>query len=146
MKELIIGLSVTVVFLIALLFSLPVRKQFTIPTETLITPTIAMVTTTPTEPLATPTETKVIATPTNSVKVNSFSASEVGKHNTRNDCWIIIKNNVYNVTNFLSVHPGGAGEIIPYCGRDATAAFQEMEKHDSRARASLSTLLIGSLN
>lgn len=121
---------------------MPVREEVVLPPQPLTTPTVTIMTNTPT---IVPTVEKVITTPTESVKNNSYSLSDVSKHNTRSDCWIIIKNNVYAVTSFLSIHPGGAGEIIPYCGKDATSAFQEMEKHDSRARDSLLTLLIGSI-
>ena len=30
---------------------------------------------------------------------------EVSKHNTNEDCWIVIENNVYDVTKFLDSHP-----------------------------------------
>ena len=48
---------------------------------------------------------------------------DVLKHNTRDDCWIILNNEVYNITNFLSKeHPGG---YIPLSvvGIDATNIF-----------------------
>ena len=32
---------------------------------------------------------------------------EVKKHTSADDCWIVIKGNVYNVTEFLPDHPGG---------------------------------------
>lgn len=37
----------------------------------------------------------------------TFTKEEVGKHNTAEDCWIIVHNKVYDVTKFLSEHPGG---------------------------------------
>ncbi len=41
----------------------------------------------------------------------------VAKHNTRDDCWIVIATRVYDVTDFLSKHPGGAGIIVKYAGK-----------------------------
>ena len=35
-----------------------------------------------------------------------FTKEEVLEHNTINDCCIIIKNKVYNITNYLTIHPG----------------------------------------
>ncbi|KAL1707114.1 FMN-dependent dehydrogenase-domain-containing protein [Schizophyllum commune] len=54
----------------------------------------------------------------------SWTLEEVKKHNTRESCWVIIKNKVYDVTNFLNDHPGGAAIILKYAGRDATAAYE----------------------
>ena len=31
---------------------------------------------------------------------------EVGKHNKKEDCWVIIHGKAYNVTEFLPEHPG----------------------------------------
>jgi cytochrome b involved in lipid metabolism len=35
-----------------------------------------------------------------------FTRSEVAKHNTRNDCWIIDNGAVFNVTSWIDAHPG----------------------------------------
>ncbi len=49
--------------------------------------------------------------------------SEVEKHNTPEDCWIIIGNKVYDVTDYIPIHPGGPDTIIPLCGKNATLEF-----------------------
>ena len=36
-----------------------------------------------------------------------FTWEEVEQHNTTDDCWIVIKGNVYDVTDFAPIHPGG---------------------------------------
>lgn len=53
----------------------------------------------------------------------NLSASELVKHNSISDCWLLINGKVYNVTNYLNSHPGGVGTITPYCGADSTGAF-----------------------
>jgi cytochrome b involved in lipid metabolism len=37
-----------------------------------------------------------------------LSLDQIGTHNTPASCWLIIHGNVYDVTEFLSQHPGGA--------------------------------------
>jgi cytochrome b involved in lipid metabolism len=37
-----------------------------------------------------------------------FSLEEVIKHNKENDAWCTYENNVYNITNYISKHPGGS--------------------------------------
>ena len=74
--------------------------------------------------------------------------TEVEKHGTLADCWIVIANRVYNVTNFLDRHPGGVNRILPYCGKDATVAFSTKGgegSHSSRADAELTRLYIGDI-
>ncbi|XP_073843464.1 cytochrome b5 [Musca autumnalis] len=39
--------------------------------------------------------------------------------------WIIVKGDVYDVTDFLDEHPGGGDLILEYAGKDATKAFNE---------------------
>ncbi|KAH8828420.1 hypothetical protein DL96DRAFT_1709707 [Flagelloscypha sp. PMI_526] len=41
-----------------------------------------------------------------------LSGKEVSTHNTRESCWIIVHGNAYDVTEFLSDHPGGAKIIL----------------------------------
>ena len=49
--------------------------------------------------------------------------SEVRKHNTDTDCWMVIRGKVYNVTRYLDFHPGGKPELMRGAGRDATRLF-----------------------
>lgn len=49
-----------------------------------------------------------------------LSFQEVAKHNSRNDCYVILYNKVYDMTEFLPHHPGGPQIIIKYAGKDAT--------------------------
>lgn len=80
----------------------------------------------------------------------TFSVSEVSAHSTTTDCWLIINNNVYDVSKFLAEHPGGAATIIPYCGKEATKAFDTQDRgssgaHSSNASSMLADYQIGIL-
>jgi len=43
--------------------------------------------------------------------VTRYSVTEVAKHNTLNDAWLIINGYVYDVTQFARNHPGGVGLV-----------------------------------
>ena len=53
-----------------------------------------------------------------------LSAQEVASHNTPESCWIVVSGKVYDVTEFLSEHPGGSAILLKHAGRDATAAYE----------------------
>eukprot|EP01079_Euglenida_sp_SAG-EU17-18_P006286 gene6286-6101_t len=48
-----------------------------------------------------------------------FTRSDVAAHNEEGDAWVIIGEEVYDVTSFAKVHPGGKQEA----GKDATERF-----------------------
>ena len=77
-----------------------------------------------------------------------LDTTEVAKHNTTGDCWLIINNKVYSVSSYLSSHPGGVSAITAYCGRDATAAFNTKggTGHSAYANSLLGQYYIGDLN
>jgi len=60
----------------------------------------------------------------NKSKVNVVKFEDFIKHNTEKDCWIAVRGKVYNVTQWLSRHPGGIDTIVLNGGRDATQLFE----------------------
>lgn len=58
------------------------------------------------------------------------SADEVRKHNTLDDCWVAIHGKVYDLTEFLHNHPGGAARILRFAGKDATPGFHQIHLSD----------------
>lgn len=50
----------------------------------------------------------------------TISMEEVKKHSTNTDCWSVVDELVYNVTNYIPFHPGGKKKIMLGAGRDAT--------------------------
>jgi predicted heme/steroid binding protein len=57
-----------------------------------------------------------------------FSLADVAKHNTEQDCWVVVNGLVLDVTHFLENHPGGPKAILLYAGKDATEEFNML--HD----------------
>jgi len=55
---------------------------------------------------------------------------EVAKHNTQEDCWVVINGHAFDLTDFLEEHPGGMGIIMKYAGRDASKAFNPIHPKD----------------
>jgi cytochrome b involved in lipid metabolism len=54
-----------------------------------------------------------------------YSWDEVRRHSGGDSTWIVIDGDVYDVTGWLSEHPGGAERLLEWAGKDATAAFRE---------------------
>jgi cytochrome b involved in lipid metabolism len=52
-----------------------------------------------------------------------FSKEEVATHNSEESCWLIVGNDVYDVTAFLALHPAGAKPLLRRAGGDATRDF-----------------------
>ncbi|CAJ1961681.1 unnamed protein product [Cylindrotheca closterium] len=73
-----------------------------------------------------------------------FSMDEIRKHNTEHDCWIVVKDRVYNATEYLELHPGGADSIIINAGEDATEDFVAI--HSMKATKMLEKYYIGDLD
>ncbi|EJF66571.1 FMN-dependent dehydrogenase-domain-containing protein [Dichomitus squalens] len=61
----------------------------------------------------------------------SYSLDEVSKHDSSSSCWVIIRNKVYDVTEFLPDHPGGTKIILKYAGKDATSAYEPIHPPDA---------------
>lgn len=73
-----------------------------------------------------------------------FTREEIEKHNSENDCWIVINNNVYDGTSVLSWHPGGKAAIMAHAGKahfDTTDEFESI--HDDYAQLKLSECILG---
>lgn len=75
---------------------------------------------------------------------NAITAEELGRHRSASSCWISVHGQVYDVTNFLREHPGGAEQLLRHAGADASSAF-EGAGHSPAARGRLSDFLVGPL-
>ena len=56
--------------------------------------------------------------------------SEVAANNTPDCLWLIIDARVYDLTDFLDAHPGGASVLTQFAGTDATTAFYNLHRHE----------------
>jgi len=56
--------------------------------------------------------------------------SEVQKHNSKKDCWVVIHGKVYDMTEFAPEHPGGSHIIYTFSGKDGTRIFDTIHTPD----------------
>lgn len=73
-----------------------------------------------------------------------YTLSEVQQHSSLDDCWMVIFDKVYNITDFVYEHPGGDFILLEYAGRDATHPFLS-SRHGSSAYKMLDKYWIGIL-
>lgn len=71
-----------------------------------------------------------------------YNVKEVADHRSADDAWMIIKDKVYDVTDFVARHPGGK-VILTYAGRDATDVFSTF--HAASTWSLLRPMYVGEL-
>jgi cytochrome b involved in lipid metabolism len=74
----------------------------------------------------------------------TYTAAEVALHSSKTDCWIIIEDSVYDITNFFEDHPGGEAPVR-FCGKDATAVFSRIHAGSADASTMSQNYRIGRL-
>jgi len=57
---------------------------------------------------------------------NLITMAEVRNHNTEDDLWMVLENKVFDLTDFVSIHPGGPGYLTMNAGMDGTDPFQDV--------------------
>lgn len=79
----------------------------------------------------------------------NFTLTEVALHANEQDCWMVLRGKVYNVTEHLPRHPGGR-KITESCGKDVTETFypppdSDTSRHIRVKDSLLAEYLIGNL-
>ncbi|KAI6915270.1 hypothetical protein D0869_02751 [Hortaea werneckii] len=52
-----------------------------------------------------------------------LSVEEIKRHNSPDDCWIVVDGKVWDITDFAPEHPGGGEIIWKHAGYDATTTY-----------------------
>jgi hypothetical protein len=98
-------------------------------------------------PTPTPTPTRVVTpTPTPTATVAGYTMAQVRANNTARSCWTVIDEVVYDLTKWISNHPGGSSAILFLCGTDGTNAFSAQHQNQARPAIRLDTYRLGPLN
>ena len=74
---------------------------------------------------------------------SKYSMTNIAKNDSTSSCWAAISGKAYDLTAWISRHPGGAGAIVSICGTDATSVFQGRHGGQSGPASSLSAYLLG---
>ncbi|KAJ5834227.1 Cytochrome b5 [Penicillium robsamsonii] len=78
------------------------------------------------------------------VELPEYTLKDVAAHNTKGDIWMIIHGQVFDLTEYLQDHPGGADALIEVAGTDATADYEDVG-HSEDAREIMQPFLVGTL-
>ncbi len=99
-----------------------------------------------TTPTTTPSTTPTATPSTSPSATTGYTASDVKKHSSTSNCWTIVNKSVYDVTSWISKHPGGPGVIQGMCGIDSSAAFNGKHNGSQTAKATLASYRIGAFS
>lgn len=97
-------------------------------------------------PMATP-KPAASATPSqSSAPIVGYTMAQVKANNTAKSCWTAIDGFVYDLTSWISAHPGGSGAILFLCGTDGSNAYKAQHEQQARPAVRLDSYKIGPLN
>jgi cytochrome b involved in lipid metabolism len=101
------------------------RLTFSFPSVSLFN-TQPFLTCVPTPALDRPRHTRISPTMSN----GPLTREAVASHNKPDDLWCIIDHKVYDLTDFVDAHPGGAVVLEQVAGTDATTAFYNLHRQE----------------
>lgn len=76
---------------------------------------------------------------------SGYTLATVALHNKSSDCWTTVDGSVYDVTSWISKHPGGEQAILGTCGKDASVYFNGQHEGQAQPVSVLATFKIGAL-
>lgn len=85
------------------------------------------------------------ANPERPTSATEFTMAQVAQRNQPSDCWTVIDGNVYDLTDWIARHPGGAGVIESLCGVNGTAAFSAQHEGQPQPTTQLDAFVVGVL-
>jgi cytochrome b involved in lipid metabolism len=75
----------------------------------------------------------------------TYTMKQVRQHRTTARCWSVVNRNVYDLTAWVGLHPGGSAPIAGMCGRNGTAAFTAKHGGNASIAGTLADYKIGHL-
>jgi cytochrome b involved in lipid metabolism len=77
-----------------------------------------------------------------------ISTAELARHALAEDCWMAIRGQVHDLGAYLPEHPSRPDVVLPWCGKEATEAYETKtrgRRHSAAADAMLASYRIGIL-
>ncbi|EXF25107.1 monooxygenase [Nesterenkonia sp. AN1] len=74
-----------------------------------------------------------------------LTMEEVEQNDSPDSCWTVMSGTVYDLTDWIDQHPGGADRIEGLCGTDAAAAFEAQHGDQDGPEGQLAEFEIGTL-
>jgi len=84
--------------------------------------------------------------PAASADTSILSLETVALNDSEGSCWTVINGNVYDLTDWISSHPGGASRILGLCGIDGTSQFQGQHGGSASVESTLEMYRLGSIS
>ncbi len=88
----------------------------------------------------------ISTTPSATTTSQTYTLVDVAQHNSASSCWSTINGGVYDLTSWISRHPGGQQAILSLCGTDGSAAFNDQHGGERRPANELAGFQIGTLS
>lgn len=79
------------------------------------------------------------------INTGGYTLEDVAKHNLSSDCWSAVNSKVYDLTSWISQHPGGSSQIMSICGIDGSGAFNQQHTGAREPAEELASFYIGDL-
>lgn len=98
-----------------------------------------------TQTAANPPQTATAPAPSSSQTTQTYTLAQVAAHATAQSCWSAVNGGVYDLTSWISRHPGGSSAIESMCGKDASADFNAQHTGQSKPENELASFKIGIL-
>lgn len=82
------------------------------------------------------------------VQGKTKTLAELAKHAAPGNCWMAIRGSVYDLSTYIPAHPSPPEIVLPWCGKEATEAYNTKTKgrpHAPYADELLAKYRIGTL-
>jgi cytochrome b involved in lipid metabolism len=82
-------------------------------------------------------------------ELRTISLTELAEHDRQDSCWMAIEGRVYDLTDYIPLHPTPPVVLLPWCGVEATEGMRTKgygRDHSAAAWGMLDAYLIGVLD
>lgn len=74
-----------------------------------------------------------------------YTLAQVAVHAGVSSCWTTVNGGVYDLTAWISKHPGGEAAVLSICGKDGSAVFNAQHGGQVKQEQIIATFKIGTL-